>query len=89
MDKLRGLSPPDAAYYLHHKNQEENILKANDTNLVLAPQQVSIDVLLEKYAKGEERSVEDVRRRVARALPGSRYGSDHCNALFRRYKSVI
>jgi len=43
-------------------------MKANDTNLVLAPQQVSIDVLLEKYAKGEERSIEDVRRRVARAL---------------------
>jgi ribonucleoside-diphosphate reductase alpha chain len=43
-------------------------MKANDTNLVLAPQQVSIDVLLEKYAKGDERSIEDVRRRVARAL---------------------
>ena len=43
-------------------------MKANDTNLVLAPQQVSIDVLLEKYAKGYERSIEDVRRRVARAL---------------------
>ena len=43
-------------------------MKANDTNLLLPPQQVSIDVLLEKYAKGEERSIEDVRRRVARAL---------------------
>src|SRR5882724_1205722 len=43
-------------------------MKANDNNLVLAPQQVSIDVLLEKYAKGGERSIEDVRRRVARAL---------------------
>ena len=43
-------------------------MKANDTNLTLAPQQVSIDVLLEKYAKGYERSIEDVRRRVARAL---------------------
>jgi len=43
-------------------------MKANDTNLVLGPQQVSIDVLLEKYAKGDERSIEDVRRRVARAL---------------------
>ncbi len=43
-------------------------MKANDTNLVLAPQQVSIDVLQEKYAKGDERSIEDVRRRVARAL---------------------
>ena len=43
-------------------------MKANDTNLVLAPQQVSIDVLLEKYAKGGEHSIEDVRHRVARAL---------------------
>jgi ribonucleoside-diphosphate reductase alpha chain len=43
-------------------------MKANDTNLSLIPQQVSIDVLLEKYAKGEERSIQDVRRRVARAL---------------------
>src|SRR3954465_7661565 len=43
-------------------------IKANDTNLQLAPQQVSIDVLLEKYAKSDERSIEAVRRRVARAL---------------------
>ena len=43
-------------------------MKANDTNLLLPPQQVSIDVLLEKYAKGEEHSIKDVRRRVARAL---------------------
>ena len=43
-------------------------MKANDTNLQLPAQQVSLDVLLEKYAKGEERSIEDVRRRVARAL---------------------
>ncbi|MEK7230466.1 MAG: adenosylcobalamin-dependent ribonucleoside-diphosphate reductase, partial [Pseudomonadota bacterium] len=34
----------------------------------MPPQQVSIDVLLEKYAKGDEQTVEDVRRRVARAL---------------------
>ena len=43
-------------------------MKANDTNLLLAPQQVSIDVLLEKYAKGGETTIKDVRRRVARAL---------------------
>lgn len=34
----------------------------------LAPQEVSLDVLREKYAKGDERSIADVRRRVAAAL---------------------
>jgi len=34
----------------------------------LPPQAISEDVLLEKYAKGGERTIEDVRRRVARAL---------------------
>ena len=34
----------------------------------LEPQAVSIDVLLEKYAKGEEKTIHDVRARVARAL---------------------
>ena len=43
-------------------------MKANDTNLSLAPQLVSLDVLREKYAKGDEVSIQDVRRRVARAL---------------------
>ncbi|HWA12541.1 MAG TPA: LAGLIDADG family homing endonuclease [Burkholderiales bacterium] len=43
-------------------------MKFNDTNLDLAPQQVSIDVLLEKYAKDGESSIGEVRRRVARAL---------------------
>jgi len=43
-------------------------MKLNDTRLALPPQQVTLDVLLEKYAKGEEKTVEAVRRRVARAL---------------------
>ncbi|MDH5339448.1 MAG: adenosylcobalamin-dependent ribonucleoside-diphosphate reductase [Rubrivivax sp.] len=34
----------------------------------LAPQPISGEVLLEKYAKGDEASADDVRRRVARAL---------------------
>jgi len=44
------------------------LMKLNDTLLSLPPQQVSLDVLLEKYAKGDEKTVEHVRRRVARAL---------------------
>jgi ribonucleoside-diphosphate reductase alpha chain len=45
-------------------------MNANDQLLGtnLPPQEVSIDVLREKYAKGDETSVADVRRRVARAL---------------------
>ncbi len=43
-------------------------MKTNDTNLSLPAQQVSLDVLLEKYAKGGEKTVEELRRRVARAL---------------------
>ena len=36
--------------------------------LALAPQQISEEVLLEKYSKGDERSILDVNQRVARAL---------------------
>jgi ribonucleoside-diphosphate reductase alpha chain len=45
-------------------------MNANDNLLGtdLPPQEVSIDVLREKYAKGDETSVADVRRRVAQAL---------------------
>jgi ribonucleoside-diphosphate reductase alpha chain len=43
-------------------------MKLNDTQFALPPQQVTLDVLLEKYAKGDDRNLEDVRRRVARAL---------------------
>ena len=34
----------------------------------MPPQEISLDVLREKYAKGEEQDIIDVRRRVARAL---------------------
>ena len=34
----------------------------------LPPQDISLEVLLEKYAKGDERDLHDVRARVARAL---------------------
>ncbi len=43
-------------------------MKPDDSQLSLPQQQVSIDVLLEKYAKGDERTADEVRKRVARAL---------------------
>lgn len=41
-------------------------MQLND--LHLTPQEISIDVLLEKYAKADEHSIREVRERVARAL---------------------
>ena len=43
-------------------------MKPDDSEFSLPPQAVSIDVLLEKYAKGDEQTAADVRARVARAL---------------------
>jgi ribonucleoside-diphosphate reductase alpha chain len=43
-------------------------MKPDDSDLSLPPQQVSLDVLLEKYAKGDEQTISAVRARVARAL---------------------
>ncbi|CAG4893065.1 adenosylcobalamin-dependent ribonucleoside-diphosphate reductase [Paraburkholderia gardini] len=40
----------------------------NDPTLSIAPQQFSTDVMLEKYAKGDEQTVDDVYRRVARGV---------------------
>ncbi|RLM50386.1 hypothetical protein DVK02_17315, partial [Halobellus sp. Atlit-31R] len=44
-------------------NANEHMLAAS-----LPPQEVSVDVLREKYAKGSETSIDEVRARVARAL---------------------
>ncbi len=43
-------------------------MKPYEGDFGILPQPVTLDVLQEKYAKGDERTVEDVRRRVARAL---------------------
>ena len=37
----------------------------------MQPQEISLDVLAEKYAKGEERSFEDIAARVARGIGSS------------------
>ena len=43
-------------------------MKLDKAQLLLDEQPISIDVLLEKYAKDDEQTVDEVRRRVARGL---------------------
>lgn len=43
-------------------------MKLDKAQVLLDEQPISIDVLIEKYAKGDEKSVDEVRRRVARGL---------------------
>jgi ribonucleoside-diphosphate reductase alpha chain len=47
---------------------DQIIMAVTAPPLQLAPQQFAIDVMLEKYAKGDERTVDDVYRRVARGV---------------------
>ncbi len=46
-------------------------------------QDISIDVLAEKYAKGDERSIDDIHARVARALAAKEADPARYEALFR------
>ena len=43
-------------------------MKLEQAHVLLDEQPISLDVLLEKYAKGDEKTADDVRRRVARGL---------------------
>lgn len=43
-------------------------LEKTKPNTALSPQQISEEVLIEKYSKGTEKSIGDVNKRVARAL---------------------
>jgi hypothetical protein len=43
-------------------------LNLSSTTQTLAPQAISLEVLIEKYAKGGERNVAEVQRRVAQGL---------------------
>ena len=58
-------------------------MKLNDSNLTLPPQQVTLDVLLEKYAKTGEHTVEDVQTRVARALAAVEREPSRWEPVFR------
>src|SRR5262244_1161272 len=62
-------------------------MKLDHTQVPPPPQQVTLDVLLEKYAKGNERSVEDVRRRVARALAAVERDPMHWEPVF--YEALV
>ena len=47
---------------------EELTVKLEPAQQLLDEQPISVDVLLEKYAKGDEKTADEVRRRVARGL---------------------
>jgi len=57
-------------------------MKQSPESLELASQQVSRDVLLEKYAKGGETSIEDIRQRVATVLASVESDPDYWRERF-------
>jgi hypothetical protein len=73
-----GLGRVMGASYRYHDGQsttsaapaaaptQGTAMKLNDTDFIVSEQQVSIDVLLENCATGDEHSIDDVRRRLWR-----------------------
>ena len=55
---------------------------ANAVAGIMEPQAISIEVLGEKYAKNNEKSIQDVRRRVAKALAGIEKNPDEWEEVF-------
>jgi ribonucleoside-diphosphate reductase alpha chain len=53
-----------------------------DLKLLLPPQEITTDVLLEKYAKNTESTVADIQARVARALAQNDLHPDRWEAVF-------
>lgn len=58
------------------------------TSLTLPTQPISIEVLLEKYSKGDECSIADVNQRVARALASVEH-PDHQEAWGQRFLQAL
>src|SRR5260370_23316714 len=52
----------------------------DDLKITVSPQQFSIDVMLEKYAKGDETRIEDIYRRGPRRGPVRAPGAPGQNA---------
>ena len=48
----------------------------------LEPQEISIDVFLEKYAKGEEKTISDLQKRVAKALASVEIDKEYWTNVF-------
>jgi ribonucleoside-diphosphate reductase alpha chain len=64
-------------------------MKLDKAQLLLEEQPISIDVLIEKYAKGNERTVDDVRRRVARGLAAVEKPEARSDWEHRFYEAMV
>ncbi len=72
----------------HKNNMTTEDLRLRPELATLPDQEICRDSLLEKYAKGDESSVEQVRRRVARALAQAEAEADRGRWEKRFYKAL-